>query len=443
MSQLPSGWHLSTVGAVTEPVETVKPKLNPAQSFSYVDIGSIDNSTQTIVSPKTLLGEDAPSRARQLLRQGDTVFSTVRTYLRNIGYVTSEFDGAIGSTGFSVLRPAQGISSRYLHYYTVTNGFVDGLSAVMRGTSYPAVVDSQVRAMPIPIAPSTEQERIVAAIEERFSRLEVAEALLVRSKARFDGLRSSLITSATEGDWPRQPWKDVGTSQNGRAFPSRDYTDGGVRLLRPGNLDASGHVVWTQKNTRQLPATHEKEFPSYVVGPNELVMNLTAQSLKDEFLGRVCLTGPDEHSLLNQRLARLTPLEVDARFLLFVFKGRPFRRFVDALNKGTLIQHMFTSQIADFAVPTPTLDEQRGIVAEIDRRLSVVDSMADQVEKALCRCAALRRAILQWAFSGNLVGQDPADEPASVLLERIAAEQAESDGQEPRRTRQRSREAMA
>src|SRR5439155_1336038 len=84
--------------------------------------------------------------------------------------------------------------------------------------------------------------------------------------------------------------------QNGRAFPSRDYSKEGVKLLRPGNLHASGRVLWADENTRRLPLRYEEEFPSYVVGPHALVMNLTAQSLKDEFLGRVCLTGPDEHA---------------------------------------------------------------------------------------------------------------------------------------------------
>jgi len=151
-------------------------------------------------------------------------------------------------------------------------------------------------------------------------------------------------------------------------------------------------------------------------------MNLTAQSLKDEFLGRVCLTGPEERCLLNQRLARLTPVIVLPEFVLWILKSPIFRQFVDGLNTGSLIQHMFTSQVADFGFPMPPLVEQHRIVAEIERRLSVMDELEMQIEANLKRGERLRQAILKLAFEGKLVPQDPDEEPASVLLERIRAE---------------------
>src|SRR5438552_2566394 len=169
MTGMQPGWAMARVGDVTLPITVVDPKLSPDDLFTYVDIGSIDNRSNRITGPKSLFGRGAPSRARQLLRMGDTVFSTVRTYLRNIGFVDASLSGAIGSTGFSVLRPAAGVHPRLLNYYARTKAFVDGLSAQMRGTSYPAVVDSQVRAMAIPVPPTAEQERIVAAIDEQSS----------------------------------------------------------------------------------------------------------------------------------------------------------------------------------------------------------------------------------------------------------------------------------
>lgn len=321
-----------------------------------------------------------------------------------------------------VLSVRPGLSTRFLYYQLPTH--------LPRARGYGRHYQFLLKSTVV-VAPFREQERIVAAIEEQFSRLAFAETLLRRSKQRLDALRAAVITSLTEGSWPRFPWKEVGTSQNGRAFPSRDYCDTGVRLLRPGNLHASGRVVWTDQNTRHLPTRYEEEFPSYVVGPHELIMNLTAQSLKDEFLGRVCLTGADEHSLLNQRLARLRPLEADVRYIQFVFKARPFRMYVASLNKGTLIQHMFTSQLADFPIAYPPLFEQQRIVGEIDANLSTIDTATCTVERGLARGDVLRHAILQRAFAGALMPQDPDDEPATVLLERIAADKASSSNHKP------------
>jgi type I restriction enzyme, S subunit len=234
---------------------------------------------------------------------------------------------------------------------------------------------------------------------------------------------TSNLPELPEG-WTWVCWQQVGFSQNGRSFPSKEYQSHGVKLIRPGNLHVSGRVVWTEENTRYLPERWATEFPSFIVGPGELLMNLTAQSLRDEFLGRVCITGASEQCLLNQRIARLTPLVVLPHFLLWIFKSRVFRRFVDGLNTGSLIQHMFTSQLADFCIPLPPLAEQRRIVAEVERRVSVIDELEALVEANLKRAGGLRQAILKRAFEGRLVPQDPSDEPASALLERNRAERA-------------------
>ena len=218
-------------------------------------------------------------------------------------------------------------------------------------------------------------------------------------------------------EWAR--WEQVGFSQNGRSFPSKEYQASGVKLLRPGNLHIRGLVEWTEENTRFLPKRWEAEFPGFIVGARELVMNLTAQSLKDEFLGRVCMTRNSDHCLLNQRIARLTPVHVLPEYLLWMFKSEVFRQFVDGLNKGSLIQHMFTSQLAASCLPLPPLAEQHRIVAEVERRLSVIDELEAVVDANLKRAERLRQSVLKRAFEGKLVPQDPSDEPASVLLERI------------------------
>ena len=224
--------------------------------------------------------------------------------------------------------------------------------------------------------------------------------------------------------WEWVAWEQIGFSQNGRAFPSKFYDSKGIRLLRPGNLHESGTIVWTGANTRHMPEDWAVDHKSYVVAGGELVMNLTAQSLRDEFLGRVCMTSENERCLLNQRIARLRPVLANPKYLLWLFKSSIFRRFVASLNTGSLIQHMFTSQLAEFILPLPPLAEQREIAHVIERSFSVADEVQSTIESELKRAERLRQSILKQAFSGKLVPQDPTDEPASVLLERLRVEKA-------------------
>jgi type I restriction enzyme S subunit len=292
-------------------------------------------------------------------------------------------------------------------------------------------------------------ERILAERRRRWEEAELAKMQAKGKPPKDDKWKAKYkepvspaadpLPELPEG-WCWATWSQIGFSQNGRAFPSKEYAEHGVPLLRPGNLHVSGRVAWNHTNTRCMPAKWEQGFPGFVVGPDELVMNLTAQSLKDEFLGRVCMTGIDEYCLLNQRIARLTPIGVRSRFVLWWLKTPLFRTFVDRLNTGSLIQHMFTSQLDTFAFPLPPLAEQERIVVEIDRHVSAVDAVDGDIQRNKLRASKLRQSVLRWAFEARLVDQDPTDEPASRLLERIQAER-EAKPAQPSRTRRSARAA--
>lgn len=467
MSELPLGWIRSTVGAVTQPVETVNPKLNPEEPFKYVDIGSIDNSTKTIVSPKELLGATAPSRARQLLREGDTVFSTVRTYLRNIGYVTRDLDGAIASTGFSVLRPASGVSSRYLYYHSLTNDFVDGLSAVMRGTSYPAVVDSQVRQMPIPIAPAPEQERVVAAIEEQFSRLDAGVAVLRRVRQNLKRLRASVLQAAVTGRLvapnasepslagrlsppdvhtplhERQPANWITTSMSAIAR----VTSGATPSRSRAQYWENGSIPWvTSTLVNQETISAAREFVTPLALKETPIKLMPTGTILVAMYGEGQTRGRCSELLIeattNQACAAIVlhePWSFTRPFLKLVLKAsyETNRR----LSAGGVQPNLSVGIIKNLPVSLPPPNEQARICEEADRRLSLIDQVDEQLEVHERRASSLRSSILARAFSGRLVRQDPSDEPAAMLLDHIVSQRAASNS--GNRTRARSRSGKA
>ena len=145
MNDLPPGWILKTIGDVITPFRSIDPNREPDREFTYIDIGAIDNANQKIAAPRKLLGKEAPSRARRLVRAGDILFSTVRTYLKNIAIVSDDLDGAIASTGIAILRPSPAVNGRYLFHWVCSEPFIGGISKAQDGTMYPAIRDTDCK----------------------------------------------------------------------------------------------------------------------------------------------------------------------------------------------------------------------------------------------------------------------------------------------------------
>jgi len=481
MSDLPAGWAEAPLGDVCAVVSGSTPKSTEAAYWNgdipWITPDDLSRHKEKYIGigRRSISQAGLESCSARMVPAG-TVLYTSRA---PIGYVAIAERPVCTNQGFKSLVPPPEIGSDYLYWY------MHYATAEVRtrasGTTFAEISGKAIKAVPLRLAPAAEQERIVATIEEQLSRLDAGAAALERVRQNIKRMRAAVLEAAVSGQlvsqdptegsgadvlarinieprrskrkgaelvsptpsvpaaWATAPWAAIGRSQNGRAFPSADYTTEGRRLLRPGNLHLSGQVVWSATNTRCLPEHYAVEFPDYLVGPHEIVMNLTAQSLRDEFLGRVCMTGQGEAALLNQRIARLTPVEMNARFVFWVLKSPLFRRFVAQLNTGSLIQHMFTSQLDQFIFPIPPRREQDRIVAGVEGLLSMLDALDRVAAHAQSREHPLRSSILDAAFSGELVRRDASDEPASVLLERIASERASSDGHKPLKVRSRRR----
>src|SRR5262245_42041696 len=122
-AKLPVGWMQVPLGDVCRPVTQRGPSAE-REAFRYIDLGAINKKSKRVEAAALVPTSAAPSRAKQNVRVGDVVFSTVRVYLENIAEVPDDLDGEVASTAFCVLRPAPGVSSRYLYHYVTSRPFV-------------------------------------------------------------------------------------------------------------------------------------------------------------------------------------------------------------------------------------------------------------------------------------------------------------------------------
>lgn len=449
MNELPTGWMDTTLGQLGEWSSGGTPSRKHAAFFGgeipWVKSGDLaDDYVETI--EECISEEGLRNSAAKIFPAGSLLVAMYGATIGRTGVL--KCDAATNQACAALI--ARGETSDVVPFawkYLISKQ--QDLKSTGQGGAQPNISQIILKDFPIRLAPLREQRRIVAKIDSLSEKSKRARDRLDHVPRLVEKYRDAVLAAAFRGDltgewraargrsmedsWSEVSWADAGETISGRAFPSESYCDTGVRLLRPGNLHETGTVEWSEKNTRYLPNEFAKRFPRYLFRGSYILVNLTAQSLEDRFLGRACLSGAEDEYLLNQRIALYKPGLMSNEYCLRVLQSPIFRSFIDeGLNSGSLIQHVHTKQLMKFTFPIAPREEQEEIVRRIETAFAWIDRIASEASSARKLIDRLDQAILSKAFQGELVPQDPNDEPASVLLERIRAERTEKSARRVR-----------
>ena len=270
LGDVPKRWDtLPLKHWVTINAEVLPETTDPDRVFRYVDIGSVGTGSLT-QKPQRLLFARAPSRARRIAHNGDTLVSTVRTYLKAIYFVQGEADEIVCSTGFAVLTPRVGTVPQFVSYLVRSNAFTDRVTADSVGTAYPAIAESRLGSFHVPSPPLPEQTAIVRFLDHydrrirRYIRakqklitpLEEQREAATHDALRLAGSRSLRIGSAVdrvERLISRQDghvYTPIGLYNRGRgifhkpATRGSDLGDSTFFWIAEGDLVLSGQFAW-------------------------------------------------------------------------------------------------------------------------------------------------------------------------------------------------------
>jgi type I restriction enzyme S subunit len=490
--QLPTGWTSATIGDMAEPtVEQAKP--SGFGTFLYVDISSIDRSTKRVVDAKILPVQSAPSRARQRLLPDDVLVSMTRPNLNAVAMLPREMEGAVGSTGFFVLR-SRHVVPNWLFYLVQTAHFIDSMSGAVLGVLYPAVRPKDITAYSVGLPPVQEQERIVDEIEKQFTQLDAAVAALKRVQANLKRYRAAVLKAACEGrlvpteaelvrkegrsyetgeqllasilkerrakwesdhlakmhasgkppkneKWkqkykepaipekkglPMLPegwkWSTIGQLADlgdnsitdgpfGSNLKTEHYTDVGPRVVRLQNIgdgvfrDAEAHISHE----------HFNKLKKHAVRRGDVVIAALGDPAP-----RACLVPEIGPAIVKADCIRFrASTGVLQSFVMFALNSEDVRKRTTDRIHGVGRPRLNLQEIKEIVIPLPPTNEQERIAEELDRRWGSQEKASEALASNLARADGLRQSILKRAFEGELVPQDPNDEPASALLERI------------------------
>jgi len=317
------------------------------------------------------------------------------------------------------LRPPRGLLPEYLALQLGHANLVD-LDA---STTIPSLRRPDLEANSVAVAPTPEQARIVAAIEEHLSRLDAAEATLAAARRKLSSLRRSAVARLFDhADWPWTTLGEIAEIKGGVTKDSKRQSDPGyveVPYLRVANVQRGYLDLSEVSRIRIRPA----KAAQLALRTGDVLFNEGGDRDK---LGRGWVWDGQIDNCIHQNhvfRARLSSGEFDPYFVS-VHGNTWGQRWFETHGKHTTnLATLNLTTLKSFPVPAPPLAEQREVVAEFQSIRGSEDRLRAEFSRAEGRSASLRRSILADAFSGRLVPQDPDDEPASVLLERIAASQ--------------------
>lgn len=440
---LPPSWTSSTLWRIVSDVQNTNPKKTPTKQFYYCDINSIDNTQLKITNPKLILGRDAPSRAKHEIQTGDILFSTVRTYLKNIAIVPPHLDKQVASTGFCVIRPT--INKHFVFYYVQSKHFLDQMNDIQRGTNYPAVTNADVLNTVISIPPLNEQHRIVTKIESLFAQIDACkknlEGLVSQSSSSHGSLaqlRSRVLKQAFEGKLvPQDPddepaemlLKIWANSKTDPVFEKNDLPEGWIETNLENvcvvNLGQSPPSSTYNSAGNGLPFFQGKadfgnlhpetrvwcSAPKKISEKGDLLLSVRAP------VGAINLS--KEKCCIGRGLASIRPIDQNLDINFFIHFFSHIQNDLMQQGTGTTFKAISGKQIRALKVLLPPLSEQKRIVLKMESIFAKIDAMDTYIKSTLRLLDMLKSRTLRQAFEGKLVPQDPNDEPATRLLEQI------------------------
>lgn len=424
LGEIPAHWDVKPVYALTLATDKRDPSQKPYTEFRYIDVSSISSELNQISAFEELMGYDAPTRARNVVFEGDTIFATVRPYLRNIALIPIELHDSICSTGYCVLRPERiKLKSCYLFYSCISAGFVASVEVHQQGVSYPAVSDRVVRRQVIPLPPLHEQRAIASYLDRETAKIDSLIGETEALNALLSEKRVALISQAvTKGLDAGAEMKESGVEWLGE-IPTH-WEAIRVKLLSsvrrgasprpiddPIYFDDEGEYAWVRiadvtASARYLTRTTQRlsdtgKAKSVPLEPGELFLSIAGSVGKPIITHIKCC--------IHDGFVCFERLTEDREFLYYVFLSGELYKGLGKL--GTQL-NLNTETVGNISVPVPPLAEQRAIAKYLDRETARIDALIKKNDELIALLREKRTALISAAVTGKIaVDLTPAPAP--------------------------------
>ncbi len=473
MTAIPSTWIETTLGAVVPYGTTVKAEPGDIAPETWVlELEDIEKDTTRVLQRLSFAGRQSRS-TKNRFDAGDVLYGKLRPYLNKV--IVADRPG-VCSTEIVPIKPTEAVNGRYLFHWLRHPRFLSYVTEVSHGVNMPRLGTEAGRKAPFVLAPKNEQQRIANKLDKVLVRVDAVHSRLASVTPILRRFRQSVLAAATSGrlteDWrearasssasarlelegllgaqlgklrvrggaarvgkdslyelPRS-WDWVLNHQLaaddsnaicagpfGTIFKAKDFRDRGVPIIFLRHVGEGQYL--THKAGFMDPEVWKQHHQPYSVTGGELLVTKLGDPpgtacLYPEGIGTAMVT-PDVMKMSVNHAA------ADSRYLMYFFNSPNSKKIVESLCFGVTRLRIDLSMFKTFPIPLPPREEQGEIVQRVETLLALADRLEARLRTAKLAAECLTPALLSKAFSGELVPQDPNDEPANELLRRLQA----------------------
>ena len=366
---------------------------------------------------------DAPSRARRLVRRGDTIVSTVRTYLRAVWPVSGSADDLVVSTGFAVLTPT-GVDPRYFSWWVLSDTFIEEVVARSVGVSYPAINASEIGDLLLRVPTLAEQRAIADYLDIQTARIDA----LISKKRRMIELLEERVGSVIDemllaegyvgkepddpldGAWEKLPagWhvmpvKHLVSHLNSGAWgaePGENEIEMPVTTTAQISSDGQFDVCGMARRSFSKP-----EVAKFACRPGDIVVVKSSGSATNIISGKAGLVGDDDKTFVfSNFLMNLRPNRdmVEPRYLYMCLISTLTRERIKRMVSATTYPNLRVEEYLSSTLPVPPVVEQHRLVEEVGTQISEMRHLLSLTRKSLDLLAERRQALITKAVTGRL-----------------------------------------
>ncbi len=437
MSKLPSGWKITTILDITE-------YLSRGKQPSYVRSSSLPVINQRAIRWSGLQNQHLkyvdPSQfdrwtSEQFIRSGDILCNSTGRGTLGRAYLVTQHDlkpPKVVDSHVTIIRPCQtSIDPRFLFSWLQSATVQENIANIATGaTNQIELSRVAIASMPIPIPPLNEQKRIADKLDILLSQVDACRNQLDRIPLILDQFRQSILSIATSGDltddwrknkalpaWQNKTLNEICLSITDGDHQAPPQVKQGIPFITIAAIN-DGYLR-LDKATRFVPNSYFENLKDMRrPKAGDILFSVTGS------IAIPALVDTDKPFVFQRHIAifKSDSSQILSKFLFYSLGANDLNRQAIALAKGTAQKTIPLFGLRSIIIQLPPIDEQREIVRLVEALFTQIDHIETLYHNACDRIERLIPILLDKAFRGELVSQDPNDEPASVLIEKIQAE---------------------